>query len=408
MELREYQKRIAAESTRLLSLYKIAYLCMEVRTGKTMTALQSAALYGAKNVLFITKLKAISSIESDYSLMQLPFKIKVINYESCHKYPDDYDLIIIDEAHSLAQYPIPANRTKEIKKICQGLPIIFLSGTPTPESYAQYFHQFYVSSFTPFVGINFYKWHSIYGIPKKKYVYNRELADYSLVKVDEVRQVIDKYFINYSQQDAGFEQMVKEVIITLPMPSSIKWAIDKLRKDKIFTTKDGLDILGDTAVKEMQKIHQICSGTVKGECGGSVVFDKSKAEYIRDNFSGKKIAIFYKYVAELDAIKSVFGDMLTSDPMHFNATGSDVVFCSQIQSGREGINISEADCLIMYNIDFSALSYWQSRARLQTKDRVKDAIVYWLMMEGGIENKIYKVVQGKKDFTLSHYKKAII
>jgi len=78
-----------------------------------------------------------------------------------------------------------------------------------------------------------------------------------------------------------------------------------------------------------------------------------------------------------------------------------------VQSGREGINLSSADCLIMYNIDFSAVSYWQARARLQTKDRKEDAIVYWLFFAGGIEEKIYKVVEGKKDFTLVHYKKGL-
>ena len=91
--------------------------------------------------------------------------------------------------------------------------------------------------------------------------------------------------------------------------------------------------------------------------------------------------------------------------MEFNQA-DDLVFISQIQSGREGINLSTADCLIMYNIDFSAVSYWQARARLQTKDRAAPAIVFWIFTDGGIEEKIYNVVQSKKDFTLNHYKKA--
>jgi hypothetical protein len=61
----------------------------------------------------------------------------------------------------------------------------------------------------------------------------------------------------------------------------------------------------------------------------------------------------------------------------------------------------------MYNIDFSAVSYWQARARMQTKDRVDEAIVYWLFFNGGIEEKIYKAVEQKKDFTLTHYKKGL-
>jgi hypothetical protein len=59
----------------------------------------------------------------------------------------------------------------------------------------------------------------------------------------------------------------------------------------------------------------------------------------------------------------------------------------------------------MLNIDFSALSYWQTRARLQSQERTKDAIVYWLFAENGIEPKIYAAVSKKKDYTLSYFKK---
>ncbi len=71
---------------------------------------------------------------------------------------------------------------------------------------------------------------------------------------------------------------------------------------------------------------------------------------------------------------------------------------------REGINLSTADALIMLNIDFSAVSYWQARARMQNKDREEASKVYWLFAEGGIEEKIYKAVKDKKDYTLSYFK----
>ena len=55
------------------------------------------------------------------------------------------------------------------------------------------------------------------------------------------------------------------------------------------------------------------------------------------------------------------------------------------------------------NIDFSAVSYWQSRDRLTTMDR-KINDIYWIFAKKGIENKIYKSVSNKKDFTLSVFK----
>ena len=73
-------------------------------------------------------------------------------------------------------------------------------------------------------------------------------------------------------------------------------------------------------------------------------------------------------------------------------------------SGREGISLQAADFLVYYNIDFSATSYWQSRDRMSTQTRLNNKI-YWIFSNNGIETKIYKAVNGKKNYTLSHFKK---
>ena len=61
---------------------------MEVRTGKTLTSLAIAEQLKAQNVLFITKKKAISSIEDDNAMLSPSYNLTVINYESLHKLPE--------------------------------------------------------------------------------------------------------------------------------------------------------------------------------------------------------------------------------------------------------------------------------------------------------------------------------
>ena len=73
-------------------------------------------------------------------------------------------------------------------------------------------------------------------------------------------------------------------------------------------------------------------------------------------------------------------------------------------SGREGINLQSAEALIMYNIDFSATSYWQTRARIQTRDKESECKVHWLFSVNGIEDKIHKAVSDKKDYTIRYFK----
>ena len=146
------------------------------------------------------------------------------------------------------------------------------------------------------------------------------------------------------------------------------------------------------------------SGTVKFESGESMVLDYTKAEFIKKEFDGKKIGIFYKFKEELNALKKVFGkEGLTTELSVFKDTLCPVI-ALQIVSGREGISLREADALVYYNIDFSATSYWQSRDRMTTKDRLVSD-VYWIFSRGGIEKDIYRAVSKKKDFTVSHFKK---
>lgn len=408
MQLRDYQESISTDAAKLLEWMKICYLSMEVRTGKTTTALVAAEKFGAKWVLFLTKKKAIGSITGDYDKLNPSFKLICINYEQVENLAPayDFDLVILDEAHCLSQYPTPASRTKALKELCKGKPIIYLSGTPTPESYSQLYHQFWISSYSPFKEWpTFYKWAKDFVTVKKKYFFNREINDYSTADRAKIEELTKHLFISYTQEEAGFEQSVKEEVLKVRMQPGTYMLADYLRKNKVHIGKNGQELLADTAVKLKSKFHQIYSGTVIDEKGEGIIFDRSKASFIKEYFAGRKIAIFYKFQAERIMLIVVFGnDRLTDDPQVFNSS-DDKIFFSQIQSGREGINLSTADCLVFLNIDFAAVSYWQARARLQSKDRTKEAIIYWVFAENGIEDKIYQAVMNKRDYTLSHFKK---
>jgi hypothetical protein len=152
----------------------------------------------------------------------------------------------------------------------------------------------------------------------------------------------------------------------------------------------------------MQKMHQLSSGTCKFEDGTSKVIDDSKAKFIKEKFKGEKIAIFYKFKAEWDALIQVFGaDYLTNSVEEFDSTDKNIAL--QIVSGREGVSLKNAKYLVYYNIDFSATSYWQSRDRMTTMQRQENE-VFWIFSKGGIEYDIYKTVQQKKDYTLKIFK----
>ena len=218
---------------------------------------------------------------------------------------------------------------------------------------------------------------------------------------ESVMNFMKPYTISYTQEEAGFKVDTKEHILHVDMQESTYAMCKRLTKDLVIEGKDE-DILADTPVKLMQKLHQMYSGTVKFESGNSMVLDYTKANFIRDNFEGQKIGIFYKFKEELNALKKIYGEDLTTELEEFETTDKSIAL--QIVSGREGISLRQASALVYYNIDFSATSYWQSRDRMTTKDRLKSD-VYWIFSKGGIEDKIYKAVTKKKSYTLTHFKK---
>jgi hypothetical protein len=373
-KLRDYQQQNAIECAYILKENNIVYMQHSVRTGKTATALQTVFLNGFKNVLFLTKKKAISSIYSDYNDFQFDeyFYLTVTNYESLHKINDTFDCVILDENHVNSAFPKPSQRTKEIKARYSHLPMIMLSGTPATESASQWFHQFWMSKFSPFRQyVNFYKWSKDFVNVKDKHLGYAVVKDYTDANIEKINQSIQHLVHKFTQEQAGFETKVQENILYCEMLPITHTLINRLKKDLFIQGKD-FTVLADTAVKLQNKLHQMYSGTVKFECGNSMVIDYSKAFFIRDYFK------------------------------EFNTTDKHIAL--QQYAGAEGLSLAKADVLVFLNFGFSGSKFIQSLDRLTTMQR-KENNVFFVFGKGGIESKVYKAVSNKKNYTVKMFEK---
>lgn len=398
IELRDYQKTIAAGCVDRLQKHGICYLSMEVRTGKTLTALQAANDYGAVKVLFLTKKTAVTegTIQRDYDALAPDFEITIINNESLHKVTDnDYDLLISDEHHRNGSYPKPNKTTKDIKKRFSHLPMIFLSGTPAIESSSQWFHQFWISRRSPWARYtNFYRWANEYVTPKIKYLGAIKVNDYSGGIDEKIMPDIEHLIITYTQKQAGFKAEITETVLTYQMNENIAAMVKQLLRDSIIKGRKE-NIIAETAAAMMSKVHQIENGTVITDAGNAYILDTTKAECIKKHFEGQKIAIFYYFQKELDLLKQVFGDTLTTDINRFNT--ENINFAIQQIKGSEAISLKAADALVYFNNGYSGRQYAQGRDRMTTKEREENN-VYFVMASGSINERIYKAVKAKKRY----------
>jgi hypothetical protein len=402
IQLRDYQVKGSEDAADILLKRKIVYLAWEVRCGKTLTAFGTLQKIGANRCLFVTKKKAIPSIQKDAEL--IGFDVECVNYESLHKVKERFKYIVVDEAHCIGAFPKPSLRAKQLRAIIdQNTYLILLSGTPSPESFSQLYHQFWVHPLSPFAQYgNFYKWAKVFVNVGVKYIGTGQTTnDYSNAKYKEIAMFTKPLMLTYTQQQAGFTQQIIEDILVVPLQKSTYKLIKAVKEHGIYEGKTDV-ILADTGVKQQSKVHQLCSGTVITENGVHIV-DNTKVKAIQRKFAGRKIAIFTVYQAEMDMVKELIQNCV-STPEEFNADPT-ATFVGQIRSSREGVNLSSADCLVYLNIEFSSLSYIQGRDRATTKDRTTPPEVWFIMAEGGIESDIYNTVMKKQDYTLKHFRK---
>jgi hypothetical protein len=398
MSLYKYQKDIVLKATQILAERHIVYLNMGMRTGKTRVALTIANNYSS--VLFVTKKRVINFVYKEISELGITANITVINYEQLHKYlTEKYDLVVVDEAHSIGAFPKPSLRAKSLKTICSknNCDVILMSGTPFPESLSQCYHQFYISNYSPFANYkNFYAFANDYvNIVLKKVSATTTVRDYSHCK-DSVLAILQPYTITFSSEEGNVNTPKKEYIIYVSDDQIEKYLYQII---KLGIIRD-LDYFRSNASEQFEKAWQLCGGFIYLN-DKPIILSTKKAEALK-SLDGYTI-IFYKFIAELDILKATLGAELTTNVAEFQS-GSHKYIALQYLSGREGINLSIADNIVYYNLDFSYTSYSQSieRASCQYKSNVN---VYYLFYENiDFEKRILNTLKSKKNFNLKTFK----
>src|SRR5690606_13137774 len=102
----DYQVDCVERGIKILNEYKLLYIGLKMRLGKSIVCLTIAHRYGAKKVLFLTKKNAIASIKSDHEKSGYNLDLTVINYEQSENISNYFDLIILDESNEkISSFP---------------------------------------------------------------------------------------------------------------------------------------------------------------------------------------------------------------------------------------------------------------------------------------------------------------
>ncbi len=263
----DYQEELAKEGFKILQQFMIVYFAMEERTGKSLTALLTAEHCTTVNkVLILTKKKALDGWKEtleDFGHC-LTKDYTVTNYHQAKKEISHYDLVILDEAHNyISAFPKVGAMWKDIAKLTAGKPLIYLSATPDAQGPQMLYHQFKLSSWSPWKHHgNFYQWFKLYGKPYQIEINGIKVNQYDKCHVDMIKDSVSELFIAKSRKELGFVHEPKDKLHYIELSDLTKVIYNELVEHQIVKLNEGT-LVCDTVSKLRFSLHMLEGGVAK-------------------------------------------------------------------------------------------------------------------------------------------------
>ena len=331
--------------------------------------------------------------DSIYSNKKSELKIiGVINYELAFRRLElkklkDFTLML-DES-SLIQNE-NAKRSKFILSL-EAENVILLSGTPTGGKYEKLWSQMQLLGWNISKAL-FWKQYVKYHIDKKQ--------GFPITIVDGYKNV-DR--LKEKMREYGCVFMKTEDVISLPHQIHQHIKVDatkeyrKFRKNSIVLLPEK-ELVGDTALTKMLYERQLC---------GQYNRDKLKAFRDLVESTNDRLIVFYNFTAELQTMIDTIRDLPLKVSV-VNGEGTyleyyekynDSITFIQYQAGAMGLNLQKANKIVYFTPPLSSELFEQSKKRIHRVGQERPCFYYYLTCRNSIEEKIYKRLEMRKDYT---------
>lgn len=327
-------------------------------------------------------------------------KIGIINYELAFRRPElaklkDFTLML-DES-SLIQNE-NSKRSKFILKKLQPKNVILLSGTPTGGKYERLWSQLHL------LGWNI----------KKKTFYN-QYVDYHyednegfpLMIIDgykneeRLKRKMRQHGCHFLKTDEVFD-LPEQIHQTIGVQTTKDYRI--FRKDCIVNTLVGddyseyIELVGDTTLTKMLYERQSCGQ-----------YNPAKLEAFRDlvESTNDRLIVFYNFNDELEKLSRIAWENhrpvavvngKQKDLLPYENAPDSITFI-QYQAGAMGLNLQKANKIVYFTPPLSSELFEQSKKRIHRIGQEKTCFYYYLTCKGSIEEKIYRTLAMRRDYT---------
>lgn len=320
--------------------------------------------------------------------------IGVINYELAFRRPELANLrdftLMLDES-SLIQNE-KAKRSKFILNKLKPDNVILLSGTPTGGKYERLWSQLrllgWEISKTAYYN-SFIEYHFEEYAPMVK---TMVIDGYK--NVDRLKRKMREYGCHFLKTDEVMD-LPEQIFTTIKIPSSKEYR--KFKKDRVVGV-DTTVLIGDNTLTSMLYERQLC---------GQYSTDKLKAFRDLLESTEDRLIVFYNFTEEWHKLSAICNELnrpssiVNGQFKHLSAydSCSNSVTFIQYQAGAMGLNLQKANKIIYYSPPLSSELYEQSKKRINRIGQERTCYYYNLTVKGSIEQRIYKTLAMRKDFT---------
>lgn len=323
-------------------------------------------------------------------------KIGIINYDLVFRRPELLKLngftLILDES-SLIQNN-KAKRSKFILKL-QPENVILLSGTPTAGKYENLWTQIHLLGWD--ISEKLYQQHyvnwktiDVGGVPIK--IVDK---DHPYKNTERLKNKLRDHGAVFMKTEECFE-LPNQTFIELKVNSSKEYR--KFKKDKIVSTSDGVELVGDTKLTQMLCERQLCGQ-----------HSKEKLQAFKDlvESTQDRLIVFYNFNEELYALKKVAEELekpiseingKVKDLEAYETESNSITFI-QYQAGAMGLNLQKANKIIYFTLPLMSELYEQSKKRIHRIGQNQPCFYYLLIVKNSIEQNIKEVLEMRKDYT---------
>ena len=337
--------------------------------------------------------------------------IGIINYELAFRRPAlkklEHFTLMLDES-SLIQNE-NAKRSKFILSLKPDN-VILLSGTPTGGKYENLWSQMHLLGWEISKEMFFnqyvqYHYDDSEGFPRKVIDgYKNE---------ERLKQKMRQHGCHFLKTDDVFD-LPEQVHQTIKVSTTKEYR--KFRKDSIVEIWEPgesdselrakgrsdyakiTELVGDTTLTKMLYERQLCGQ-----------YNEAKLEAFRDlvESTNDRLIVFYSFNDELAALCKIAWDCgrpvavvngKQKDLLPYEHCEESVTFI-QYQAGAMGLNLQKSNRIVYFTPPLSSELFEQSKKRIHRIGQTKPCFYYYLACKNSVEEKIYRTLEMRKDYT---------